>query len=245
VETSERKPYEHPIPKAGTDMSGIHRTARVASVLGLLLASGQWFESVARGQGAVAYQPVIGFIPEGATLNVTPVVSADRRYIRLSMNPYFISLNGFTTYQSQLAAVGGVGFAGMNGAMGGGAGGGGGAGVGGAGMGAGGPFGQFGRPNTGTYAAGDYPFAPVGIAQGFPQSGFPASRDAFDQASGDAPLGVGDDFAEAAPFPQNPRGISEAPPARSVRATPRSKSARRQAARKPSRTASKTKAPRR
>ena len=72
-------------------MAGMSRTIRIASVLGLLLASGQCFESVAWGQGAVAFQPGIGFVPDGATLNVTPVVSADRRYVRLSVNPYFIS----------------------------------------------------------------------------------------------------------------------------------------------------------
>ncbi len=121
-------------------MTGIGRTIRIASVLGLVLVAGRCFEPVARGQAAVAFQPGIGFVPIGPTLNVTPVVSADRRYVRLSLNPYFISLNGFTTYQSQLAAVGGVGFAGMNGAMGGGAGGagvGGGTGVGGGGFGMG------------------------------------------------------------------------------------------------------------
>ena len=102
MEQSEGKPTEHPIRKAGIDMSGIHRTTRVASVLGLLLASGQCFESKAWGQGAIAFQPVIGFVPDGAAVNVMPVVSADRRYVRLSVNPYFTTAFGFTTYQSQL-----------------------------------------------------------------------------------------------------------------------------------------------
>jgi hypothetical protein len=227
------------------DMAKINRTIRIASVLGLLLASGRYFETVARGQAAVAFQPGIGFIPEGATLNVTPVVSADRRYVRMSLNPYFIGINGFTTYQSQLAAVGGVGFAGMNGAMGGG-GAGGGAGVGGGlGMGAGAPFGQFGRAGTGTYTAGDYPFSPGGIAQGFGDGGFPASRDPFDQASAGSQPPMDHRFDRAGPSQPNEPGFAEAAPAQSVRAAPRSKTARRQAARKPNRGATKAKTTRR
>ena len=33
------------------------------------------------GPGAVAFPPTIGLIPSGVTLTVTPVVSADRRYV--------------------------------------------------------------------------------------------------------------------------------------------------------------------
>ena len=41
---------------------------------------------------------------------------------------------------------------------------------------------------TGTYAAGDYPFASGGMAQGFGKGGFPASGDAFDQASDESAI---------------------------------------------------------
>ncbi len=241
-------------------MAGMSRTIRIASVLGLVLASGWCFESVARGQGAVAFQPTIGFVPNGATLNVTPVVSADRRYVRLSVNPYFNTVNGFTSYSSPLGAVGGVGFAGMNGAMGGGGagigGGGGGAGVGGAGggagfggvgfgMGAGVPYGPPRRAYTGTYTAGDYPVAAGGMAQGFGRDSFPSDGDAFDQASDRSNPGMDDGFGGAGPVRADRPAISEAPQAQSVRATPRSKTVRRQAARKATRSVSKTKTPRR
>src|SRR5436305_1871147 len=36
----------------------------------------------ARAQG-IAFQPTIGVIPDGVTLSVTPVVTGDRRYVRM------------------------------------------------------------------------------------------------------------------------------------------------------------------
>ena len=66
-------------------------------------------------------------------LDVTPAVSADRRYVRMSLGVSFNDILGFTTY-SVPAAVSGGGAAGMNGLLGGlgGAGGGGAGGGGGA-----------------------------------------------------------------------------------------------------------------
>jgi hypothetical protein len=157
----------------------------------------------------------------------------------MGLDPSFIGLNGFTTYQSQLGAVGGTGFAGMNGAMGGG-----GAGVG-MGMGAGGPFGPSGRPETGTYAAGDYPFSSSAIAPGLPEGGLRASQDAFDQASERPQPARASGFDAARPSRPDQRGIVDAGRVPSIRGIPRSKIARRQAARKPTRGTTRTKAPRR
>ena len=56
----------------------------------------------ARSQ-VVAYQPQVASILNGAALQVTPVVSADRRYVRMTLNPYFNTVNGFTTYTAPLA----------------------------------------------------------------------------------------------------------------------------------------------
>ncbi len=64
------------------------------------------------GPGAVAYSPQVNAINSGVTLTVTPVVSADRRYVRLTMLPNFTTINGFTTYASQTGAVGGSGLGG-------------------------------------------------------------------------------------------------------------------------------------
>jgi hypothetical protein len=64
------------------------------------------------GQGAVAFDPIIGSAPTGETMTVTPAVSADRRYVRLSVNPFFNTVNGFTAFNTPLGAVGGVGASG-------------------------------------------------------------------------------------------------------------------------------------
>jgi len=59
------------------------------------------------GPGAIIYQPVIGLIPTGQTLTVTPVVSADRRYVRLTLSPFFNALNSLSTFTFGAGAVGG------------------------------------------------------------------------------------------------------------------------------------------
>jgi hypothetical protein len=73
-------------------------------------------------QAQIAYVPNIGAIPSGATMTVTPAVSADRRYVRLSVDAFFNDFNGFTTVSFPGGAVGGNfggGFAaGMNGLIG-------------------------------------------------------------------------------------------------------------------------------
>lgn len=60
----------------------------------------------ARGQ--VAFSPQVGAFQNGVVLSATPVVSFDRRYVRLGMLPQFTALEGFDTF-SVPAAVGGVG----------------------------------------------------------------------------------------------------------------------------------------
>jgi hypothetical protein len=94
------------------------RLTTVAAAFGLITLGIQGLAPCARGQ-AIAYQPVIGLAPTGSTLTVTPVVSADRRYVRLSVNPYFNVLNGFSTFGIPGAVSGGPSVnAGMNGVIG-------------------------------------------------------------------------------------------------------------------------------
>jgi hypothetical protein len=213
-------------------MARIGEYIRIAAGLGLILATAHGFEPVARGQAAIAYTPQVGFIPSGSTLSVTPAVSADRRYVRLSVNPYFNTLNGFTTYSSPIAAVGGGGaggLAGMNGLIGG-------AGNVGGGMGGGAPLGQMGMPYTGTYTAGYYPTAMTGFQQGFGDGGFPAVANGFGPGLDGSNLGMDGGFAGSDFFDEG----------QSVRsATPRSKSARQKAVRKPTRHPAPPKATRR
>ncbi len=46
------------------------------------------------------------------TLTVTPVVSADRRYVRLTLTPFFNALNNLQTFTFPGGAVGGSGLGG-------------------------------------------------------------------------------------------------------------------------------------
>jgi hypothetical protein len=73
-------------------------------------------QSSARAQ--IAYIPEVGFVPTGATMTVTPVVSADRRYVRLSVNAFFNNLNFFSTFSFPGGAVsGGQNFGGAGGGL--------------------------------------------------------------------------------------------------------------------------------
>ena len=101
-----------------------------AAKIGFLVLAVQGSGFPARGQ-AVGFLPTAVPFPNGAMLDVTPAVSADRRYVRMTLGVNFNELIGFTPYQVP-AAVGGGG-AGMNGPLGGILGGGGGGGLGGGG----------------------------------------------------------------------------------------------------------------
>jgi hypothetical protein len=70
--------------------------------------------------GAVGYQPVIQVLPEGAQLGAAAVVSADRRYVRVAVVPYFsgvAEVNIFNTATgsntSGQGGTGGQGFSGL------------------------------------------------------------------------------------------------------------------------------------
>lgn len=94
----------------------------------------------ARGRGQpgrppVGYQPVITIIPEGVTNTARAVISADRRYVRLTMSPTFSALSDVFTFSFLSAgggAAGGQGAGGAGGGVGGGGAVGGGAGAAGA-----------------------------------------------------------------------------------------------------------------
>jgi hypothetical protein len=60
---------------------------------------------VLRRGGAVGYQPQITVIPAGTFMNVTnAVVSSDRRYVRISPSPNFMSIGDVTTFTFSGAA---------------------------------------------------------------------------------------------------------------------------------------------
>lgn len=87
----------------------------------------------------VGYTPVIGLIREGVSLSASAVVSADRRYVRIALAPFFNTLRGLDTFSFVGGGGGGGGGQGGGGQGGGGQGGGGqgGGGQGGGGVGAG------------------------------------------------------------------------------------------------------------
>jgi hypothetical protein len=81
------------------------------------------------GGGAVGYQPVITILPQGANLmgpgggGITAVVSADRRYVRISASPFFSGVGQVNTFNTTSGAStsqsGGTGNQGYSGAFGG------------------------------------------------------------------------------------------------------------------------------
>jgi hypothetical protein len=91
-------------------MTAIGRFIVTSAALALVVSS-------ARAQG-VAFQPVVGAIPNGPSLGVTPAVSIDRRYVRLGINAQFIAVQGFNTYLVPAAVGGGPGGPGALGGVG-------------------------------------------------------------------------------------------------------------------------------
>jgi hypothetical protein len=76
------------------------------------------------GRGAVGYQPVITTLPEGVNLFARAVVSADRRYVRITAVPLFSGVGQVTQFNFSGAGAGGTGQPqGAGGQVGGGAGG--------------------------------------------------------------------------------------------------------------------------
>lgn len=134
----------------------VRKAGAVLSLVGALMMGSA---RTAHAQGAVAFSPTIGTVPDGVSLSVRPVVSADRRYVRITdLNVNFTAIDRFDTFTIPAAVSGGGGFGG-GGFGGGGFGGGGFGGGGGNGLGGGG---GFGLRNMG---AGD-----TGGLNGFPSS---------------------------------------------------------------------------
>jgi hypothetical protein len=94
------------------------RAAGLAWLVGLGLA-GFGAPRGAHAQAAVAFQPVISTFPDGVMLSATPVVTADRRYVRFTnLQPQFTALQEFNVFVIP-AAVSGGGIGGIGGGLGG------------------------------------------------------------------------------------------------------------------------------
>ncbi len=89
-------------------MRSFRTLSAAAGLLTLLtLAPGR-----ANGQGAVAFSPTVGAVPDGVGLSVTPAVSADRRYVRLSLDFQSQTVGGFSNFPIPGAVGGGGGMGG-------------------------------------------------------------------------------------------------------------------------------------
>jgi hypothetical protein len=82
------------------------RVIRSSIFTSLLLVALMIAPSQVKAQ-AVAFQPTPGQIMDGVSLNATAVVSADRRYVRLSLGPQFQTVNGFMNFPIPGAIAGG------------------------------------------------------------------------------------------------------------------------------------------
>jgi len=51
-----------------------------------------------RNRDAVGFQPVIIWLPEGANFAATAVISADRRYVRITSLPFFSQIGEVRTF---------------------------------------------------------------------------------------------------------------------------------------------------
>jgi hypothetical protein len=56
---------------------------------------------------AVGFEPRVGSASDGVGLSATPAVSADRRYVRLSLDLGFQTVNGFQNFPVPAAVAGG------------------------------------------------------------------------------------------------------------------------------------------
>lgn len=61
--------------------------------------------------GAVGFQPIIQTLPDGVQMTATGVVSADRRYVRITSSPSFTGIGDVTNFSfaSQVQSTGGGG----------------------------------------------------------------------------------------------------------------------------------------
>jgi hypothetical protein len=88
-----------------------------AASVRLAQQQGRWIAPPRRG--AVGYRPVITTLPEGANMTATAVISADRRYVRITAVPFFsligeVQTFNFATGDTSTQGGGAVGGAGGN-----------------------------------------------------------------------------------------------------------------------------------
>ena len=91
-------------PRALQDFAASRSLSSSMSNLSLTPLVAGWRPVV--GGGAVGYQPVIITLPEGANLAATAVISADRRYVRITCVPLFSGIAEVHTFNMASGDVG-------------------------------------------------------------------------------------------------------------------------------------------
>ena len=109
-------PVKQPAGQGATQLTRQEIIARVRrgggqDAAGQVAAQGGAGQGAAPGQGfrlpvgsftaGIGFTPVIGFINEGVSLTANAVVSADRRFVRISVAPFFNTLREIQTFSFQ------------------------------------------------------------------------------------------------------------------------------------------------
>jgi hypothetical protein len=105
---------EHQLANAAAEQANVNQAILAQQLGGLAASSGSGAGLTATqqqafvsgvipvvGNGGVGYQPVITVLPSGTQLVVSGVVSADRRYVRISPFPLFSGIGSVTTFNIQ------------------------------------------------------------------------------------------------------------------------------------------------
>jgi hypothetical protein len=105
---------QHQLANAAATQVAVNQAILAQQIGGLSNSSGAAGNlGVSRGgllgipfvQQAVGYQPVIVPLPSGTQMFVSGVVSADRRYVRVSPSPFFTGVSSVTTFNIQSGAT--------------------------------------------------------------------------------------------------------------------------------------------
>ncbi len=76
-----------------------YNSGDLGNIGGFVGRRGNLFDAIAQmGRNAVGYQPVIITLPEGANFKAIAVVSADRRYVRATTQPFFSAIPKVNTF---------------------------------------------------------------------------------------------------------------------------------------------------
>jgi hypothetical protein len=111
------KPQKGPAPQSSTRLSRQQLIAQVRRAGGEPVGAGRVPAPVAGGRGGapqpefrlpagtftagIGFQPVIGLINDGVSLTALAVISADRRFVRVSVAPFFNTLIELQTFSFQ------------------------------------------------------------------------------------------------------------------------------------------------